>query len=303
MNNNHYPAGSSGGKGGQFAPKNVSGVEAGQGQGQGQDFAPSLSFVPKTTSNGKTRTFFSDLPESEQITLEKNYEDKHADVITQLDYFYDNYNTSKMKTPERDYMRQQWLNNEFNDQMSQGEKKQERKATLILGLPGSGKSTIANPLSKEMGAFIVDADNFKNRIPEFQKDRIMVSAVHHESVNLSNEFRRELANNGYNMIIGKVGGDYKSVEDVINNLSDNGYQIEVILNDIPFEQAIDRTIGRYDRGETDRLIPFWTTKVADKNVFDTFDQVLRHPSVTGGKIYSNDVPKGQPPVLLNEYKK
>lgn len=301
MNKNHYPAGSSGGKGGQFAPNNVSGVEA--SQGQGQDFAPSLSFAPKTTSNGKPRVFFSDLPESEQMALEKDYEDKHNEVIAQLDNFYDNYNTSKINTPERNYMRQQWLNDEFNEQMSQGEKKQERKATLILGLPGSGKSTIANPLAQATGSFIVDADNFKNRIPEFQKDRIMVSAVHHESVNLSNAFRNNLAKQGYNMIIGKVGGDYKSVEDTINTLSDNGYQVEVILNDLPFEQAIDRTIGRFDRGETDRLIPFWTTKVADKNVFDTFDQVLKHPSVVGGKIYSNDVPKGQPPVLLNEYKK
>ena len=301
MNNNHYPAGSSGGKGGQFAPKNTSGV--GSGQEQGQVSASSLSYVPKTTLEGKQRVFFKDLPLVEQQRIEKEYIENHKDIIAQLDYLYDNFKTSKIDTPERNYMRQKWLNEEFNDQMSNGEKKQERKATLVLGLPGSGKSTIANPLAKQNGAFIIDADNFKNRIPEFQKDKKMVSAVHHESVNLSDEFRNALSNQGYNMVIGKVGGDFDSVEHILDDLKDNGYEVEVILNDLPFDKAIDRTVGRFDRGETDRLIPFFTTKVADKNVFNTFDKALQHPVVSGGKLYSNDVPKGTPPQLLKEFNK
>lgn len=304
MNKNHYPAGTSGGKGGQFAPKNRSGVEAGkEAQISASKFAPSISFVPKTTSSGQKRFFFKDLPLKKQQAWENDYIAKHKDIISTLDYLYDYLRTSKINTPEREYMRDNIINAEFNDQMSKGPKKQEKKATLILGLPGSGKSTIANALSNQNGAFIVDADNFKNRIPEFQKDKRMVSAVHHESVNMADKFRNNLADQGYNMIIGKVGGDFRSVSGILDELQEKGYQLDVVLNDLPFDQAIDRTIGRFDRGETDRLIPFWTTKVADKNVFDTFDQVLKHPSVIGGKIYSNDVPKGQPPVLLNEYKK
>ena len=214
-----------------------------------------------------------------------------------------NNNTSNIQTSEREFQRQKWLNDELESQLKQGQKRQEKKAVLLLGLPGSGKSTIAEPLMKDMGAFVIDADNFKKRIPEFAQDHKMVSAVHHESVNLANKFRENLASQGYNMVIGKVGGDYESVGYILDELKDNGYQIQVVLNDVPFEVAVDRTIGRYDRGETDRLVPFWTLKAADKNIFNTFDKVLQHPSVIGGKIYSNDVPKGQAPVLLKEFNK
>lgn len=295
MNNNHYPAGSSGGKGGQFAPKNAAGV--------GSVSASALLFVPKTTSKGVQRTFFADLPLEQQRQMEKDYVDKHLEIVAVLDYLYDHHKTSKINTPERDYMRQKWLNDEFNEQMNLGPKQKGKQATLLLGLPGSGKSTIANPLMKEMGAFVVDADNFKKRIPEFQKDKRMVSAVHHESVNLADTFRNELEKQGYNMVIGKVGGDYESVDYILNELQDNGYQVNVVLNDLPFDEAVDRTIGRFDKGETDRLIPFWTLKVADKNVFKTFNKALQHPAVIGGKVYSNDVPKGQQPILLNEFTK
>lgn len=299
MNEKHYPAGSSGGKGGQFAPKN--GQEAVTGAEQGQETASSLSFVPKTTSKGAQRVFFNDLPLNDKLKMEHDYAEKHRDIISVIDYFYDNFKTSKINTPERQYMRQKWINDEFNEQMNASPKKQEKKATLLLGLPGSGKSTIAEPLMKEMGAFIIDADNFKKRIPEFQKDKRMVSAVHHESVDLADSFRNGLAQQGYNMIIGKVGGDYESVDYILDDLQKNGYEVDVILNDLPFEEAVDRTIGRFDRGETDRIVPFWTLKVADKNIFNTFDQVLKHPSVKGGKVYSNDVPRGKEPILLKEF--
>lgn len=295
MNNNHYPAGSSGGKGGQFAPKNVS--EAGASS------SASLSYVPQVTSKGTKRVFFPDLPKAQQRQIEKQYEDTHSDIVKVLDYFYDNHRTSLIDSEERNFMRQSWINDEFNEQMAQGPKKQERKATLVLGLPGSGKSTISGPLTKSISAFLIDADNFKNRIPEFQKDKKMVSAVHHESVNLADTFRNELAKNGYNMVISKVGGDFPSVKDILDTLSHENYQIDVILVDVPFEEAIDRTIGRFDRGETDRYVPFYTTKVADKNIFKTFDTVLEHPSVVGGSMYSNDVPNGSAPQLLKEFKK
>lgn len=289
-NDKHYPAGTSGGKGGQFAPKSATS-------------SGSISCVPQKTSTGQDRYFFKDLNEQQQREMERDYINKHIDILSQLDYLYDNFNTSKINSPERQMLRHKIVNDEFQKQMSEGPKQKGKTATLLLGLPGSGKSSIASPLAKETGSFIVDADNFKNRIPEFQKDHKMVSAVHHESVNLSNDFMDGLSDQGYNMIIGKVGGDYESVGYILDSLADKGYRVNVILNDLPFDIALDRAIGRYDRGETDRLIPFWTLKVADGAVFDTFDKVLEHPAVMGGKVFSNDVPKGTSPVLLKEFKK
>jgi len=291
MNYNHYQKGAPEGKGGQFAPKNANNTGG------------SLSFIPKTTSAGTERFFFRDLPEETRLRIEQEYITKHAEFIRDTEYLYDNFKTSKIKTPERELLRNKILNDEFEDQMQKGPKRQEKKATILIGLPGSGKSTIANPLISEMGAFIIDADEFKKRIPEFQNDKRMVSAVHHESVDLADKFMDELSDNGYNMIIGKVGGDYESIKYILDNLQEKGYSLDIILNDVPFEVAVDRTIGRFDRGESDRFVPFWTLKTADKNIFSTFDKALNHPAITGGKIYSNDVPKGTKPVLLHEFKK
>ena len=284
MNDKHYPAGSN--KGGQFAPKGTT---------------SSIPYIPKITNSGKKRYFYEDLPEETKIAIESEYESKHSDIITQLDYLYDNFNTIKKNDDARKMLRMKLINDEINDQLKQGPKRKERKATLVLGLPGSGKSTITNPLIKQMGAFNIDADNFKQRIPEFREDKRMVSAVHQESVELSNKMLSELTNNGYNMVAGKVGGNYESVEPLIDLWSQNGYEIEVILVDVPFDTAIDRTIGRFDRGETDRLIPFWTTKTADKHIFETFDKILEQKNVIGGKIYSNDVNLGQAPILLHKF--
>lgn len=294
MNDKHYEAGAPGGKGGQFAPK---------GAGTGGVTNSSISYVPGITSSGQKRTFFVDLPEEQQRAVEKEYEEKHHDLDMQAKYLYDTNKTSKIDTPARKLLREKILNDEFTSQMQKGHKNQERRATLLIGLPGSGKSTIANPLSDKMGAFIIDADEFKKRIPEFQQDKRMVSAVHHESVNLANDFINALSKEGYNMIVGKVGGDYDSVRYILDDLMAKGYKIDVVLNDVPFDVALDRTIGRFDRGETNRIVPFWTLKVADKNIFNTFDQVLKHPAITGGKIYSNDVEKGQSPILLKEFTK
>lgn len=297
MNDKHYPAGTSEGKGGQFAPKNGNGGETIEKE------VSSISYISKTTSKGQPRIFFKDLPSDKQLEFEKKYTLPFVDIISQLDDLYDRFKTSNINTPERQFLRKKLVNDEFEQQLKDGPKKKEKRATLLLGLPGSGKSTIAKPLMKQMGAFIIDADNFKNRIPEFQKDKKMVSAVHHESVMLSDDFRKGLSDDGYNMIIGKVGGDYESVEYILNELSDKGYKIDLILNDVPFEEALERTIGRFGRGETDRMVPFWTIKVADKNIFNTFDKALKHPAVTGGKLYSNDVEKGKEPILLHEFKK
>ena len=295
MNEKHYPAGSSGGKGGQFAPKNGSDVAQGS--------ESSISYAPKLTSLGLKRVFFSDLSPEEQEKKRIDYIKKHYDLFAVNDYLYDNFNTSKINTPERNFKRRMWIAKEFERQMAESPKKRNKKATLLLGLPGSGKSTIATPLSKQEGMFIVDADEFKKMIPEFQKDEKMVSAVHHESVNLADEFMKALSDKGYNMCIGKVGGDYESVEYILNDLSSKGYDVDVILNDLPLDEAIARAEDRFDSGRSKRMIPFWTLKTADKNVFDTFDKVLKHPSVKSGKIYSNDVPEGTAPVLLHEFKK
>ena len=262
----------------------------------------SISVIPKTTSAGKPRRFYSDYSVQEVQSLFESYINNHGHESEMINKLGLEFPTDKLNSESRELLRMKILEDERNEQ-DNGKMRRDRKATIILGLPGSGKSRIANMIAGEQGAFIIDADNFKKRIPEFQRDQLMLSAVHKESVDLSNRFRNELSGQGYNMIIGKVGGDIESVDYVVKELAEKGYDINVILNDVPLEVALDRTIGRFDRKETDRLVPLHTLLNADGNIFNVFDFLLQHPNVKSGKIYNNDVPKEQNPVLLKEYTK
>jgi len=282
VNDKHYPAGSS--KGGQFAPKN------------NNLFEPAINFIPK-------RTFYKDLPKEEQVRIAKEYMSFDKEFFEQSQQLAEQFPTNKISTDARKLEREKWLAEEYDAQMDRGPKQKGKKAFLLLGLPGSGKSTIATPLSQEEDAFIVDADEFKKRIPEFQKDHRMVAAVHKESVDLADRFMNDLSNEDYNMIIGKVGGSFESVKYILDNLGSKGYDIQVIYNDVPMQETLRRSIERYKNGETDRIVPFEVTAHADGRILDTFDQVLTHKAVSGGKLYNNNVPKGQKPILLHEFTK
>lgn len=263
----------------------------------------SASYIPRTTSAGKPRRFFKDYSADEKKAIADGYRERHGKESAMIAKLGSEFPTIKDRSESRERLRAGMVSDEIKSQ-DPSKKLRQRKATIILGLPGSGKSRIANRIFDEQGAFIIDADNFKRRIPEFREDHMMLSAVHGESVELSNRMRNELAEDGYNMVIGKVGGDIESVEYVVNELASKGYEVDVALNDVPLEVAMDRTIGRYDRGETNRLVPLHTLLNADGNIFGVFDYLMRHPAVKSGRIYNNDVPKEQGmPTLIKEYRK
>jgi len=66
-------------------------------------------------------------------------------------------NFKKHTTAERRELRA----NIINDYYNQGTYAKGRQAFLILGLPAAGKSSLADPLAKNMQAIIVDSDEFQ----------------------------------------------------------------------------------------------------------------------------------------------
>ncbi len=317
MNANHYGKGTPGGKGGQFAPgpQNGGAENPEKEKARGDAFnrllvlaryaksGSSIDCVPVFNRDGSQRIFYSDLSDAEKESFERDNFGKYSEIFRIQDELYDNFNTSKIDTEERRMFRSSAIQDEIDEQMSKGPKKKGREAAIVLGLPGSGKSTVAGPLMESMGAFILDADNFKSRIPEFQKDERMVSAVHGESVMMMDEMMSDVTDEGYNVVIGKVGGENSGVPDIIENLAGKGYTVKLILVDVPVDTTIKRMLGRYNRGETKRLIVPWVFFNADKHIFNTFDEAIKHPAVTEGMIYSNDVEYGQEPILLKRTNK
>lgn len=256
--------------------------------------------VPQINLDGSKRVFVADLPYEKRIHYIENL--RKQDINNPLT---DNDNdTMDINTVERQAFREQSIEDEINKQKNEGEKSYDHKATVILGIPASGKSTLAQYLKKQDGAFEIDSDFFTEKIPEFQEDPAKISAVHREASYMSKKMMNDIAKQGGNMIIGKVGGglDISYLEDFLNDLQKNDYEVELVLNDLPLEEGLKRNMARHQAGNP-RLVPAMVSIVADRTVHDNMAKLMNHPSVVGGAIYSNDVPQGTPPKFIRKLEK
>lgn len=130
--------------------------------------------------------------------------------------------------------------------------KAERKATILLGPPAAGKSTIANPLARARNAMIIDADEAKKLIPEYDRG-IGAAAVHEESSVLADSVFARALGAGDNMVLPKVGAGPASIERLSAILSKNGFTVDLVLVDVPEAVAMQRMIRRFSA--TGRIIP------------------------------------------------
>lgn len=164
--------------------------------------------------------------------------------------------TSKINTPEREQLRKNWvqqfLAGDGVDTMPPGGKplKKEYKATIVVGLPAAGRSTrIANPLSEEQGAFIMDSDEMKKLIPEYRDTNGgAADAVHLESKDLTKSALGEFTGGsmkGTNLVIPVIGDTVKSLNDkYIIGLLGAGYEVEIAYKKADAKSSANRAVSR-----------------------------------------------------------
>lgn len=147
----------------------------------------------------------------------------------------------------------------------------EKTAIIIIGLPASGKSTIAGNIADKYGAYIIDSDYAKRKIPEFGHE-FGASIVHEESSLItfgSNEpqYLEEYSlyeyciAKGYNMVIPKIGSDADSIRKLRDVLIEKEYSVHLVLVSLDREEACRRALYRYL--DTQRYVPLGL-------VFDTY---------------------------------
>ena len=210
------------------------------------------------------------LQDPESIRVHKNIESKkyyELDDLYKLPVFnrienkiaeYQNKygNTYDINTSQRVQQRKQWVSDFLKgngvDTMPYGggPLKKEYKATIVVGLPAAGKSTmIANPLSKEQGAFIMDSDEMKKLIPEYKETNGgAADPVHDESKELMklafNTFIQG-ENQGVNMVIPIIGDKANKMGDqYIKNLIKAGYNIEIAYKRADTKESANRVVSR-----------------------------------------------------------
>lgn len=175
--------------------------------------------------------------------------------------------------------------------------RKEKKAVIILGPPAAGKSTLANPIARKMGASIVDADEAKKLLPEYEGG-LGANAIHEESSLMSDILLKTLLEEGDNLVLPKVGGNAESIERAISMIKQKGYSVEVVDMAVSFDNAMQRMLQRFvSKG---RLInPEYVIKVGE-NPSKTFNTIQQKGIADGYYRIDNNGPQDGYKEVLTE---
>ncbi|VVS95367.1 zeta toxin family protein [Desulfoluna spongiiphila] len=137
--------------------------------------------------------------------------------------------------------------------------KSNREAVILTGLPASGKSTVANAFADHFGAYIVDCDYAKRKLPEYDTEG-GASLLHKESnlITLGLEQNRETLFNycrykGHNMVIPKIGYSKSGIFKLRDVLVDSHYKVHLVLTSLDRKESCKRALYRFI--DTERYVP------------------------------------------------
>jgi predicted kinase len=160
-----------------------------------------------------------------------------------------------------------------------GEKKREasksKLCTFMMGTPGSGKTTEAEALATN-GAFIIDADLFKEALPEFHEfpRRLASGVVHREAALLAAILQRRAEALGIDIIVDSASANLAWLEGEMARLRAAGYHLELVRTVLEKPKCYGRCQAR------GRHVPrFVIDQIYDQvnatflRVHDQFDQV------------------------------
>lgn len=160
-----------------------------------------------------------------------------------------NEGTETINLPDREEIRKagyekaiqkgSWNGTDFS-----GEVQQNRRIDIVIGLPGSGKSSVyTERLSQEHKSRVMDTDDFREYIPEYNGSNAAI--VHKESEMIRDLVFETALDNGDNILLSTIGADAKKLEKQITAYKEEGYQVYLHLNELPNNKSLARAIGRY----------------------------------------------------------
>ena len=269
-----------------------------------------------TGPNAKGVTY-DEIINSNIVNVLKNKQKDHEKSYREKYNLPDNFYTSDDNTEDRNNLRKQWAKellsrgsisgyDENGKPKYDGPVKKEYRAEIVLGAPAAGKSSvIVDKVSKKYGSQVVDSDEIKQLIPEFNGG-IGANLVHEESSDIVlntmviPEYKRGGINNGNNIVIPIVGSNPRTAKAYLNLLKNAGYTVHLSLNEVDSKTSLSRSIiraietGRFQSPEY--LISVGNKPTKTYEYLKSFNEDGIHfDSFTK---YNNDVPKGQPAQLI-----
>jgi predicted ABC-type ATPase len=174
--------------------------------------------------------------------------------------------------------------------------------TILGGGGGAGKSTIAKLLNLDTGRATLNADDVKERLPEYEKlmkagDPTAASFVHEESSMVVKQAQAEARSRGIGVVLDQVGSSPTKVAQQVTDYLDAGYTtVDAVFVTIPTSLAVERARSRGAR--TGRVVPESVLKAAHRDVSRGFEQIASDPRINNIKLYDNSGDNN--PVLIAE---
>lgn len=126
--------------------------------------------------------------------------------------------------------------------------KREKHLVFIVGSAASGKSRYATALATKLGAYLIDSDYIKRKLPEFNhKEYIGASLVHKESKDIQERIMNYAISSEANIVSPIIGKDYDTLRDLIETYESEKikYKVSFILIAIDRLTATLRGIKRF----------------------------------------------------------
>lgn len=266
----------------------------------------------------KDNQFYLEILEFEKILEEYEVEDdefkrktlaREIALIENIEQSFD-FKSLIQSDGEREHIKQQILNELMNLTVPRddddirigigGSKprnrvRYEKKAIILLGLPASGKSTVAQVMSDMQGAYIVDSDFAKRKFPELAFPN-GASWTHDESDDLvlqqNDGVFAQCLLNGANMVIPKVGAKAVSIEKLYDILVSNDYSVSLGLVWLDPKLAMQRAIKRYQKSK--RYVPILKIMSDDVKPLLVFETLVAQLELDSHIHLSSDVVYGEP---------
>lgn len=176
--------------------------------------------------------------------------------------------------------------------------RKNKKAIILLGLPASGKSTVAQVMSDMQGAYIVDSDFAKRKFPELAFPN-GASWTHDESDDLvyakGDGVLARCLEQGANMVIPKVGAKASSIISIHETLRSHDYDVSLGLVWLEPKKALQRAIKRYQKSK--RYVPIFKIISDDNKPKEVFNELIKTLELESYVHLSSDVPMNTPCVI------
>jgi predicted kinase len=170
--------------------------------------------------------------------------------------------------------------------------------TVLGGRGGSGKSWFAGKVYDESRAIVLDADEIKNMLPEYEGWN--ANEVHEESGELFEEVTGIARKLGLNVVHDATMKNGDKAETLVDAFKDSGYRVETHYMHLPRQESAKRAVSRFMTDKNNgsgRYVPL-PVLLGMKSNEASFDRIKG--KADKWSFRDNNVPRGEEPKVVSE---